>query len=112
MSEKKVMVKTVEGFVERIKNKQSVSRFEVELGFEWNAETSAVLRRADLSGANLSWANLSWANLSGANLSWADLSGANLSWANLSEADLSGANLSEAKGEFIFNFGVKLKVVG
>ena len=46
--------------------------------------------------ANLSWANLSWANLSGANLSWANLSGANLSW---------------VKGEFKFNFGVKLKVV-
>jgi uncharacterized protein YjbI with pentapeptide repeats len=33
------------------------------------------------------------------------LSGANLSW-----ADLRGAELSGAKGEFIFNFGVKLKV--
>ena len=48
MIEKKVVVKTVEEFVERVKKKQSVSRFAVELGFEWNAETSA-----DLSGANL-----------------------------------------------------------
>jgi hypothetical protein len=74
------------------------------------------LSGANLSWANLSWANLSWADLSGANLIGADLSGADLSWADLSGADLSGAdlrgvNLSWAKGEFIFNWGVKIKVV-
>jgi len=45
-------------------------------------------------------------DLTGADLRWADLTGADLRWANLREADLR-----EAKGEFIFNFGVKLKVV-
>ena len=61
----------------------------------------AYLRRADLSGANLSGADLRRADLSGANLSGADLrsadlSGANLSGADLRSADLSGANLSGA----------------
>lgn len=60
------------------------------------------LVRADLSGVDLSGADLS-----GADLSWADLSEADLTW-----ADLSGADLRGAKGEFIFNFGVKLKIAG
>ncbi|MGA7808087.1 pentapeptide repeat-containing protein [Bradyrhizobium sp.] len=70
------------------------------------AVKSAVKRRAnlsgaDLSGADLSGANLSSADLNGANLCSADLSGAylwgaNLISANLSSADLSGANLSSA----------------
>ena len=59
------------------------------------------LRRADLSGADLSDANLRRADLSGADLSdanlrRADLSGADLSDANLRRADLSGADLSDA----------------
>lgn len=49
--------------------------------------------------------------LRGADLSKADLRWANLREADLSKADLSGANLRETKGEFIFNWGVKLKVV-
>ena len=71
----------------------------------------AILREADLRGANLREANLRWAalykaNLSGADLRWAnlrganllsaDLRGANLSGADLRGADLRGANLSEA----------------
>ena len=60
--------------------------------------------------------SLSWADLSEADLSWADLRGADLRGADLSEADLRGADLSNADlsgadGEFIFNFGVKLKVI-
>ena len=70
----------------------------------------ANLREADLSGVDLSGANLSWANLSGADLREANLSWANLREADLRGADLSGVDLSGAKGEFTFNFGVKLKV--
>ena len=54
------------------------------------------LTGADLTGANLTEANLTRANLTRANLTW---------------ADLRDANLSDAKGEFIFNFGVRLKVM-
>ena len=54
------------------------------------------LRRADLSGADLSDANLRRADLSGADLRRADLSGADLSGANLSDANLRRANLSDA----------------
>jgi uncharacterized protein YjbI with pentapeptide repeats len=50
-------------------------------------------------------------NLSYADLRDADLSYADLSHANLSHADLTYADLRDAKGEFIFNWGVKLKVV-
>jgi hypothetical protein len=58
----------------------------------WANLRSADLRSADLSSADLRWANLSWADLSSANLSSADLS-----WADLRSADLSSANLSSAK---------------
>jgi Pentapeptide repeats (8 copies) len=58
--------------------------------------SGANLRRADLSGANLRRADLSGAILSGANLRRSNLSGANLSGAILSGAILSGANLSGA----------------
>jgi hypothetical protein len=58
----------------------------------------AILRDANLSGANLSGAILRDANLSGANLRDANLRDANLSGANLSGANLSGANLSGATG--------------
>ena len=30
---------------------------------------------------------------------------------NLTGADLTGADLTGAKGEFMFNFGIKLKVI-
>lgn len=39
------------------------------------------------------------------------LNGADLRGADLSGADLGWADLNGAKGEFIFNYGVKLKVV-
>jgi len=75
------------------------------------------LKKADLSGADLSGAKLIGADLyrayllgadlSGANLYRADLSGADLSGADLSGADLSGADLLGAKytGETIFPAG-------
>lgn len=44
--------------------------------------------------------------IKGKNLSWADLR-----WADLRGADLRGADLSGAVGTFIFNWGVKLKIV-
>ena len=61
----------------------------------------AYLRGADLGdaylgGANLRGANLREANLSGAFLSRANLGDANLSGANLSGTNLTGTNLSEA----------------
>ena len=76
-------IKTAAEFCERLERKETVDRFNVSLGFEWNSETSATLR-ATL--ANLTWTNLTWANLTG--------------------ADLTGA-----KGAFTFNFGVKMQVV-
>jgi hypothetical protein len=69
----------------------------------------ANLSHADLSYADLSFANLRGADLSHDNLSHADLTYANLRGADLSHANLSFANLRGAKGEFIFNWGVKLK---
>ena len=79
-------INTVEEFIERIKNKLSVSRVDIKIKFEWDKQNSKKLRFADLR--------------------FADLSSADLSSANLSFADLRSA-----EGEFIFNFGVKLKVV-
>ena len=64
----------------------------------WSGKT---LIKADLSEADLRWADLRWADLREA-----DLRGANLRGANLREADLR-----EAKGIFIFNYGIKLKVI-
>ncbi len=66
-----------------------------------NACVSCNLKRANLTGANLSGANLKnadlrKANLSGANLKNADLSEAFLSGTDLSEAFLNGADLSKA----------------
>lgn len=58
--------------------------------------SGANLTEADLAGADLSRANLSGANLSGVNLTRADLTRANLTEANLSGADLYGADLIEA----------------
>jgi uncharacterized protein YjbI with pentapeptide repeats len=69
------------------------------------------LRKADLSCADLRDADLSCADLRGADLSCADLRGADLRGADLRFVDLSFADLRGAKGEFIFNWGVKLKVV-
>lgn len=111
-------INTIEEYLERLKAKKTLSRFEVEIKFKWSAEawgkvravitylSSANLRSADLSSADLSSANLSSANLSFADLSFADLRSADLRSANLSSADLRSA-----KGTFIFNFGVKMKVV-
>lgn len=56
----------------------------------------ANLSKADLSNANLSGAVLFRVNLSNANLQGANLMGANLSGAYLANADLSGANLTGA----------------
>ena len=114
-------INTVEEFIERIKNKLSVSRVDIKIKFEWDKQNSIKLRNADLSFADLRNAYLSFADLrnadlnnaylSFANLSFADLRNADLNNANLSFANLSFADLRNAKGEFIFNFGVILKVV-
>jgi hypothetical protein len=106
-----------EEYLERVEKKESVSRFEFELTFHFLEirteflKIIADLSYANLSSADLSYADLSYADLSYANLSSANLSSANLSYADLSSADLSYANLSSAKGEFHFNFGIKMKVV-
>ena len=52
---------------------------------------------ANLGGADLCGANLGCANLGGADLRYADIRGANLGGANLCGADLCGANLRGAK---------------
>ena len=51
---------------------------------------------ANLGGADLCGANLGCANLGGADLRYADIRGANLGCANLGGADLCGANLGGA----------------
>ena len=67
----------------------------IETALEWAANGGREsLRRANLSGADLSWTTLGSADLSSANLSGADLSSANLGRAILRGADLTGANLS------------------
>ena|SRR3990167_8092784 len=86
VQEQKMGKISFEQFLKRVKNKQNVSKFEFEIDFRWNLELSKKLKEIGLSKANLSGA---------------DLRG----------ADLRGADLSGAKGEFIFNFGVKLKVM-
>ena len=126
VQEQKMGKISFEQFLKRVKNKQNVSKFEFEIDFRWNLELSKKLKEIGLSKANLSGADLrgadlieadlieadlSYSNLSGADLRWADLSYSNLSGADLRGADLRGADLSGAKGEFIFNFGVKLKVM-
>ena len=88
---------TKEEYLERIRTKQSISRFEFELDFEWK-------------DIRIEFINII-ANLSYADLSYADLSSANLRSADLRSADLRFADLSSAKGTFTFNFRVKLKVV-
>ena len=125
-----ITVKTAKEFIQRLKEKKTVSRFEIELGFKWNMENSKILSyadlinadlsyadlinadlsNADLSNANLSNADLSYADLSNADLIYADLSNANLSNADLRNANLRNADLRNAEGTFIFNFGVKLKI--
>ena len=70
----------------------------LELLKESKAKAAEYLRRANLSGADLSGADPRRANLSGADLSGANLSGANLSGADLSGADLRRANLSGSLG--------------
>ncbi|HBD95128.1 MAG TPA: hypothetical protein DC057_13265, partial [Spirochaetia bacterium] len=70
----KIQIKNVDEFIERIKNKESVSRHIINLEFIWNIENSGKLSYADLSSTNLSSADLSSANLSFADLSIANLS--------------------------------------
>jgi len=50
-------------------------------------------------------------DLSSADLRFADLRSADLRFADLRSADLRYANLRFCKGDFIYNYGVKLKVV-
>ena len=111
VQEQKMGKISFEQFLKRVKNKQNVSKFEFEIDFRWNLELSKKLKEIGLSKANLSGADLRGADLIEADLIEADLSYSNLSGADLRGADLRGADLSGAKGEFIFNFGVKLKVM-
>ena len=104
---------TIDEFIERVKNKENVSRFEFEYDFKWNENNSKRLRDvlekieeanlegANFEGANLKWANFEWANLKcvnfeWANLKWANFEGANLKWANLKYANFEWANLEGA----------------
>src|SRR3989304_2414222 len=90
-----ITVKTAKEFIQRLKQKKTVSRFEIELGFKWNMENSKILSYADLISADLIYA---------------DLSNADLRNADLRNANLRNADLRNAEGTFIFNFGVKLKI--
>ena len=114
-------------FLARVKERKSVSRFDFEYTFAFNAELSKKLVEIleNLSNSNLSNSDLSFANLSNSNLSSSDLSNSDLSFANLSSSDLSNSDLSfanlsnsnlrnsklhGAKGEFFFNFGIRMKI--
>lgn len=79
-------------------NCDDTARMRVKMGLaiRWAFSSGAVLRDADLIGANLSGADLRRANLIDANLSRAYLSRADLGDANLNRAYLSRANLSGA----------------
>ena len=96
-----------EQFLKRVKNKQSVNRFDFEIDFKWGIELSLKLKGVlvNLKGANLKGANLEWANLEGANLEWANLEGANLECANLEGANLKvrrsiGCTINFVKSEY------------
>ena len=108
---------TKDEYLERIKNKQSVSRLDFKLDFKWNDCRDEFLKiikdlsSADLQDADLQDADLRSADLRNADLQDADLSFADLQDADLSFADLRSADLSFAKETFIFNFGVKLKIL-
>ena len=114
-------------FLARVKERKSVSRFDFEYTFAFNAELSKKLVEIleNLSNSNLSNSDLSFANLSNSNLSSSDLSNSDLSFANLSSSDLSNSDLSfanlsnsnlrnsklhGAKGKFFFNFGIRMKI--
>ena len=107
---------TIDEFIERVKNKERVSRFEFEYDFKWNENNSKRLRDvlekieeanlegANFEGANLKWANFEWANLKcvnfeWANLKWANFEGANLKYANLKCVNFEWANLKWANFE-------------
>ena len=73
----------------------------IGLAVRWAIEndvdlSGAILRYANLYGANLREADLTEANLYGANLREADLTEAHLSYVNLHGANLRGADLTEA----------------
>ena len=113
MSNRKVYKAVLPVFIMEIKHKITGN---VLLKIDGETLREANLCRADLREANLRRANLRGANLSGADLCRADLCRADLRGADLRGANLSGANLCwadlcRADGTFIFNYGVKLKVV-
>ncbi len=62
----------------------------------WLTGDDGLLKRVDLTDANLQGANLSDANLEGMNLSGSNLTGADLHGANLTRATLNSTNLQEA----------------
>jgi uncharacterized protein YjbI with pentapeptide repeats len=78
---------------------ESVTRFLTNSGLAGKSVSESsisLFREIDLRKANLSGAELSNTNLSGADLRKANLSGASLANANLNGADLRKANLSNA----------------
>ena len=104
-------------FLARVKERKSVSRFDFEYTFAFNAELSKKLveilenlSNSNLSSSDLSFANLSNSDLSFANLSSSDLSNSDLSFANLSNSNLRNSKLHGAKGKFFFNFGIRMKI--
>jgi len=100
-----------EQFLSRVEKKELVSRFEFELGFEWNLELAGKLKvtLANLTRANLGGANLDGANLDGANLYGANLYGANLYGANLRAVGFIGLNFSLPCGTSFAKLVVSLK---
>src|SRR3990167_3699794 len=90
-------------FLGRVKERKSVSRFDFEYTFAFNAELSKKLveilenlSNSDLNNSDLSSSDLSNSDLSSSDLSNSDLSSSDLSFANLSNSDLSFANLSSS----------------
>jgi len=58
MRKERIVVNSVEEFIEGVKKGETVSRYEVQLGFKWNTLNSAKLRAADLNNTDLSGAYL------------------------------------------------------
>lgn len=84
--------------------RESVARFN-----SWRKGRPLQLRRADLSGADLSGAMLREADLYGADLSGCRLVGADLANAHLEEANLVGADLGRANLEAAQMSGARLE---
>jgi uncharacterized protein YjbI with pentapeptide repeats len=78
----------------------------IEIKHKTTGEVLKVVEADTLSCADLRDSDLSFSNLRDSDLSFSDLR-----FSDLRDSDLSFSNLRGAKGEFMFNWGVKLKVV-